>query len=278
MIHINAILLSASFLAGGMQEPELYKHNSNLQWRLVTDSLDRYCWRGDERVLDVGCGHGALTAYMAAKLNSGSILGVDVSEKMIQHAQASFQAPNLSFMRADARCLNFSNQFDVVFSSFTLHWVLQQQQAYKSLYNALAPGGTLLIVEAAKRDNYVGPLCQKLVASDKWALFFPDYKTERVYITQEEAHSLLVDAGFTPLSITVSTTETPFAGKSSLVGYLKPQLTFIAHLSDAQKEEFVSDLADAMIAIDPIDENGIIHYKLDKIEILATKKPEIGAG
>lgn len=266
--------LSTGLFAGGMQDPARYAKNSTLQWNLVTQSLDSYPWNGNERVLDVGCGHGALTRHMAKKIPEGTILGIDLSEKMIAYASSVNQkAPNVIFLTGDATNLPFYNQFDLVVSSFTLHWVLEQEKAYQSLYRCLVPGGKLLVVEAAMRDNYVGPLTEKLVTTAKWAPYFKEYKNQRVYLTEAEARDLLEKVGFTPLSIRVTTTVTLYETKTALIDYLKPQLTFISHLTDDQKEDFANDLADAMIATCDVDEDGTIYYYLDKIELLA-QKPE----
>lgn len=263
--------LSTQLFAGGMQQPATYAQNSTLQWNLVTESFDNYPWKGNERVLDVGCGHGALSGLIAENVPHGVVLGIDLSEKMISYASETITKPNLIFLTGNASHLPFYNQFDLVVSSFILHWVLEQENAYASLYKCLVPGGKLLIVEAAKRNNYVGPLTEELVKTTKWAPYFTDYKSQRVYLTENEAHAILERVGFIPLSIKVTTTTSLFEGKLALVNYLKPQLTFIAHLSAALQDEFANDLADAMIASCQVDENGTIAYPLDKIEILAQK-------
>jgi SAM-dependent methyltransferase len=263
--------LSTQLFAGGMQQPATYAQNSSLQWNLVTESYGSYPWKGNERVLDVGCGHGALSAVIAENVPHGYVLGVDLSEKMIAYASETISKRNLVFLTGSATALPFYNQFDLVVSSFTLHWVLEQEKAYASLYKCLVPGGKLLVVEAARRNNYVGPLTEELVKQTKWAPHFTDYKNQRVYLTENEAQMLLERVGFIPLSIKVTTTTTLFDGKLALINYLKPQLTFIAHLSEELQDEFANDLADAMIASCQVDEQGTIAYPLDKIEILAQK-------
>lgn len=264
--------ISTQLFAGGMQQPAVYAQNSSLQWNLVTETLENYPWKGNERVLDVGCGHGALSGEIAEKVPHGVVLGVDLSEKMISYASESIVKHNLVFLTADATALPFYNQFDLVVSSFALHWVLEQESAYASLYKCLVPGGKLLIVEAAKRNNYVGPLTEELAKNTKWAPYFREYKSQRVYLTESEAHAILERVGFIPLSINVTTTLTLFEDKLALVNYLKPQLTFIAHLPAAIQDEFANDLADAMIASCHVEDNGTIAYPLDKIEILAQKQ------
>ena len=88
--------------------------------------------RGDERVLDLGCGDGTISAAIAARLPHGSVLGVDASHDMVAFAGARrFRRllANLAFRVADAAHLSFAGEFDLVVSFNCLHWVLDQAAA-----------------------------------------------------------------------------------------------------------------------------------------------------
>ena len=90
-----------------------------------------------ERILDLGCGTGALTAEIAAR--GADILGLDRSEEMI--AQARKKYPELKFEVADARTLKFQAEFDAVFSNAVLHWIPEAEQVIAGVSRALKPGG-----------------------------------------------------------------------------------------------------------------------------------------
>ena len=86
--------------------------------------------RGDECLLDVGCGDGKVTAEIAAHLPRGRVVGVDLSLDMVHLAEERFAPeliPNLRFEQADASDLPFNEEFDVVFSNAVLHWVIDHQ-------------------------------------------------------------------------------------------------------------------------------------------------------
>src|SRR5512135_1276853 len=76
---------------------------------------------GTERILDLGCGDGMLTAQLAALAPQGSVVGIDASRGMID-AASSLQSANLSFEIRDINDLDFADEFDIVFSNATLHW------------------------------------------------------------------------------------------------------------------------------------------------------------
>jgi len=90
-----------------------------------------------ERILDLGCGTGALTAEIAER--GVEVLGVDRSEEMISQARRKF--PALKFEAVDARELRFNAEFDAVFSNAVLHWIPQATQVISGVAHALKPGG-----------------------------------------------------------------------------------------------------------------------------------------
>jgi trans-aconitate methyltransferase len=94
--------------------------------------------RPGERILDLGCGDGALTERLAA--SGASVLGVDVSEDML----AAARRRGLDVLNCDARTLPFTAEFDAVFSNAVLHWVTEAEVAAGRMRAALKPGGRLV--------------------------------------------------------------------------------------------------------------------------------------
>lgn len=90
-----------------------------------------------ERILDLGCGTGALTAEIAEK--GAKIIGVDRSQEMISQARRKF--PALQFEVLDAKELRFKSEFDAVFSNAVLHWIPEAEQVIGGIAQALKPGG-----------------------------------------------------------------------------------------------------------------------------------------
>src|ERR1035438_5933679 len=85
-----------------------YAANSAAQHGWARELIARLALRGDEQVLDVGCGDGKVTAEIARVLKSGGITGIDSSRQMIEFARKTFpqaKHPNLNFQVMDARCI-----------------------------------------------------------------------------------------------------------------------------------------------------------------------------
>lgn len=98
----------------------------------VIDLLDP---RPSERILDLGCGDGALTAKIAA--SGAKVKGVDSSESMV----AAAQSLGLDAQVTSADALDFDHEFDAVFSNAALHWMRNQDTVLAGVHRALKPGG-----------------------------------------------------------------------------------------------------------------------------------------
>lgn len=95
--------------------------------------------RPGERILDVGCGDGALTARIADA--GANVTGVDASPELVAVAVAA----GINAQVADAQQLHYRGDFDAVFSNAALHWVLDPDAAAASMFAALRPGGRLAV-------------------------------------------------------------------------------------------------------------------------------------
>src|SRR5262245_27783063 len=109
-----------------------YSRQSSLQQAMAEEQLALLALEGGERILDVGCGDGKITAEIASRVPRGSVLGVDPSADMIRFAASHFGPqvrPNLRFEVADVRNLPYRQEFDLIVSFNALHWVPEQAKA-----------------------------------------------------------------------------------------------------------------------------------------------------
>ena len=102
-----------------------------------------------DRILDLGCGTGHLTAQIADA--GAEVVGIDSSEDMVRVASENY--PNIRFEVADARSLPFKGEFDAVFSNAVLHWVRPPEAVVESVRRALSPGGASWRSSAARTTS-----------------------------------------------------------------------------------------------------------------------------
>ncbi len=152
-------------------------------------------WRGNEMVLDVGCGHGLLLIGAAKRLTTGKAIGVDIW----QEADQSGNRPEATWKNAriegvidridvkdgDARQLPFADStFDVVMSNAVLHNIpdkTQRQQAVREMVRVLRPGGRVAISDIWGTGGYAHALKEKglieVFESEPIILLFPLART-----------------------------------------------------------------------------------------------------
>ena len=114
-----------------------YDNAHSFVWERGRGVVDLLGPQSGERILDLGCGTGHLTAQIA---ESGvEVVGIDASEDMVRVASENY--PGIRFEVADARSLPFENEFDAVFSNAVLHWVRPPGAVVESVWRTLRLGG-----------------------------------------------------------------------------------------------------------------------------------------
>jgi trans-aconitate 2-methyltransferase len=107
------------------------------------DVLDRLELRGDETVLDAGCGTGKVTRVLYERLPRGRVIAVDAAPSMVAQARAAL--PDAVDVReADLLALALDEPLDAVLSTATFHWIGDHDRLFATLHRALRPGGRLV--------------------------------------------------------------------------------------------------------------------------------------
>ncbi len=116
---------------------ELYDSKHSFVSNLATGLVEILSPQLEERILDLGCGTGYLTDKIA--ISGAEVIGIDSAATMIEQARNNY--PHLDFAVADARKLEFTEQFDAVFSNAVLHWIKEPEKVVSGIWQALKPGG-----------------------------------------------------------------------------------------------------------------------------------------
>jgi trans-aconitate 2-methyltransferase len=114
------------------------------QARWAERVLERLDLRGDETVLDAGCGSGRVTAMLLERLPQGRVIAVDSSPSMVEAARALLPADQVETRVADVGALELDEPVDAVFSNAVFHWILDHDGLFEHLHAALRPGGQLV--------------------------------------------------------------------------------------------------------------------------------------
>ena len=275
--RIFILLLAASFLFCENQSPDHWKgdeyaKNSESQKASADDFMQEREFKGTESILDIGCGDGKITAVMASKVPSGSVIGIDISSSMIQAAKHAFpNQKNLSFDIGDAAEVGDHQKFDLITSFTVMQWVLEQAKALHCFEKALKPGGKLWIQMPTGLPKAMQKALESTIANPRWKAYFAQFSPPWKFYQPDEYRDLLVDAHFTQMRLEVAIKHEYFPSRFVFHGFLKQWFPYLRPLPTDQKDAFLTDLLDIYLTILPADEEGRVSFIVDRLEVEATK-------
>jgi trans-aconitate methyltransferase len=134
-------------------DAELYEARHSFVYKFGEELIQLLNPQPGERILDVGCGPGQLSARIAEC--GAQVLGLDASPDMIGQARQNYpnhNHPTLKFVLKDAAQVEFREEFDAIFSNAALHWMLDMSAVAKAMAQSLRPGGRL-VAELGGKGN-----------------------------------------------------------------------------------------------------------------------------
>lgn len=227
-----------------------YQRLSDPQFRWGMRVLSSVELRGDECVLDLGCGPGRLTAELLARLPHGRVIAVDASPSMIATArqQLSRFRERVTLIESDLLKLNLDSVADLAFSTATFHWIHDHARLFRVIHHALRPGGRL-VAQCGGGPNLarIRGRADRLMSDPRFAPFFRDWQNPWNYTTPEATAERLRAAGFIEVETGLEETPIPFDNADAFRQFARTVVVrpYLAAISDqARREKFL----DALVA------------------------------
>jgi trans-aconitate methyltransferase len=265
--------------------------------------------RGDEHVLDVGCGDGKVTAEIARAVPHGAVLGVDASPEMIAFARKTFpksQISNLKFQICDAREIAKARlsppspqrgegrgeaadsnplappgrgegeklaRFDLIFSNAALHWVDDHEAILQGAATVLKTGGRLVVSCGGKGNAHdVFLALRPEMRLKRWRQFFRKMPMPYFFYSPGDYEKWLPKFGFQIKTLKLAPKDTTYAGAEGFATWLRTTwLPFVQRVPDDLREEFIRAVTERYVARHPLDKAGQVHVRMVRLEIEAVK-------
>jgi trans-aconitate 2-methyltransferase len=272
-----------------------YAANSAVQQTWARELIAKLNLRGDEHILDIGCGDGKVTAEIARAVPHGSVTGIDASPQMVEFSKTTFPAnqfQNLRFRVMDARKIKFERRFDLVFSNAALHWIDDHQAILRGASSVLKIDGRVMISCGGKGNAYdVFVALRPEMRLKHWREFFRKMPTPYFFYTPGDYEKWLPKFGFKINTLKLAGKDAAYAGTKGFSTWLlttwipyvqrvpeivgqASSLSVSGKMPDSLKnlrEEFIAAVTQRYIAKHPPDAGGKIHVKMVRLEIDAIK-------
>jgi len=254
-------------------DAEKYHKNSTRQEEWARQALARLSLKGTERVLDIGCGDGKITATIADRLPDGLILGVDQSSDMIRFAREKFppdKHPRLRFDVHNATHLPFNEDFDVIVSFSCLHWVHDHPAVLTGIRRSLKPGGRVLLHFGGKGNAAeILDLMPEMLALPKWRPYFSEFRQPWVFFSAEEYRPLVESAGLHPRCVELLP-KPALMTIEDLKNWMRPTwLPYLQRCPEALREEFLTAIAGRFQKTHPADARGRMTLPMFRLKVEA---------
>jgi trans-aconitate methyltransferase len=196
--------------------------------------------QGAERILDLGCGDGAISVQIADLVPDGEVVGIDASRGMIEAAQLKARK-NMRFLLMDINELNYFEHFDVVFSNATLHWIKDHTRLLRSAGRALVRGGRLRFNFAGEGNcSHFFSVIREAMSAEEFAVFFAGFDWPWYTPSIEDYSALMNASGMDDWRVWGENADRYFPDAEEMIKWIdQPSIVpFLAHLPESARPHF----------------------------------------
>ena len=252
---------------------EKYKLASSQQKEWGKGLIAELEFKGGERILDLGCGDGALTAELAKLVPDGFVLGIDASENMIETARKDHTCANIRFERLDINAIDFESEFDLVFSNATLHWVKDHDRLLRNVFKALKDKGTARFQFAGDGNcSNLIRILKEVISAKEYASCFSEFDWPWYMPAIDEYRALLNDVAFAEKKVWSENGDKYFDSAEAMIKWIdQPSLVpFLGCVAGGDRQRFRDAVVERMIK-ETLKDDGTYFETFSRINVLARK-------
>jgi trans-aconitate methyltransferase len=283
------VLCISSYAMNSMEknndwDAQKYSKHSELQFKAAIGALSRIEFKGDEKVLDIGCGDGRITAEIAKRVPQGSVKGIDISENMVNHACTTHQQDNLSFDVLDISNVKypyatignggFHDRYDLITAFSSLSWISYegQKEAFKNIALLLAYKGKVRAGLAHKDSAYIRARTAMLT-HDTWKQYFEGYEIPYYPSDEQEVCGWLQKACLKEELVARIEAPYTFTCRQEFIDWMSAIPVQIDRIPQERHEQFFNDIIDEYLKEVPQEEDGSIKLSIAALAVRAEFVP-----
>lgn len=248
-----------------------YHRSSSAQAGWGREVHSRLALRGDETIIDLGCGDGRLTAELADRVPRGAVVGVDADPDMVAFARAHHARANVAYAEGDARSFAVDRRADLVVSTACLHWVAEQEAVLRRCRAHLAPGGRIVFQMGGRGNCAELIAAAELVACDpRWSRWLSPFTQPWRFQAPEDYLKWLDRTGFRPEAVRLVQKDMVHDDAAALGAWLRSTWMPVLSRVPAPLQPSLTDaIVEQHLVLRPRDPAGRTHAAMVRLEVEA---------
>jgi len=244
----------------GSWDARTYDQVSRLvQYKWGKQVLELRKWRGNEIVMDAGCGSGLLTKQLAKKVTRGKVYAVDIDFNMIKQAKNNLKfLDNVEIMQSSFTNIKLPRKIDVIFSNSAFHWIQDHRKAFQNFWKMLklmsisndnsnsnnyTAGGGQLLIQCGGHGNLQQTITilEQIIHLAQFKEHFTDWKQPWYFAKTEDTNKLLQEIGYVNTRVYLSSDSIIFPNRQIYSKFvktvvMKPYLDHISQGNDSDND------------------------------------------
>lgn len=255
--------------------PCTYHSNSSVQLEAAKSLISQSTFAGNEKILDIGCGDGKITAILLKLVPRGSIFGIDLSQDMVEFAKEKFEIlglTNIFFAKQDARSISYENEFDVLFSSYALHWITNFDDFMLRANRALKPGGKVLFTIPLGISDPLEQASKETMGKGRWAKYFECYEQPWQFSSKSKYFDMVSQANFELEKCDTSNHRKIFDSVKDYRDYIVQWYPYLHLVDESEQADFFDQVIKRALELETVYSDGKVNFEFPQIDIIGHKK------
>ena len=251
---------------------EKYKQASKHQKEWADEILLEFKLKGNEKILDLGSGDGSISLKFANLVPQGYVVGIDNSQGMIETA-SKIDRKNLEFILLDISKIDFINEFDLIFSNATLHWIKDHKLLLSNIYKNLKKNGIIRFNFAGEGNcsNFL-KVIKKVIENEEYKKYFINFNWPWYMPNLKEYKQLLNNSKFCNIKVWTENKDRFFKNSEEMIRWIEQPsiIPFLEKVNNKDKNNFKKVVIDKMIKLTEMND-GKCFETFRRINVFAKK-------
>ena len=231
-------------------------------------------WRGDEIVMDAGCGSGLLTKQLAKQVPRGKVCAVDIDSNMIKQAKNNLQFfDNIEIIQSSLTDIKLPRKLDVIFSNSALHWIQDHREAFQNFWEMLKPMSSNDVTDISVSNNSndttgssgqlliqcggygnlqeIITILERIAHLDRFKEHFADWKHPWHFAKAKDTSKLLQEIGYVNAAVYYSDDCVTLPNRRIYSKFVKTVVmkSYLDHLSSDNDDYYIAKLKDLFLEL-----------------------------